>query len=192
MARTQILVQRWKVVVLLIKPIVLLKFSLPSCRWIFVVITWTRMLDGKANGCSQWFLSHRSVASGLEKPLLAGWVCHRHLENLLNIPCCISTKTSPSPSLMVGGMVQNSTNQNHYQHQQPICSSTFFFYINNKIRPTSTINIIINHRNMPNSTTRENQHQQKFLFSSTTICLTTNIGHQLQHQNTFNNLGTND
>ena len=61
-----------KVVVLLIKPIVLLKFSLPSCRWIFVVITWTRMLDGKANGCSQWFLSHRSVASGLEKPQLAG------------------------------------------------------------------------------------------------------------------------
>ena len=61
-----------KVGVLLIKPIVLLKFSLPSCRWIFVVITWTRMLDGKANGCSQWFLSHRSVASGLEKPLLAG------------------------------------------------------------------------------------------------------------------------
>ena len=49
MARTQILVQRWKVVVLVIKPIVLLKFSLPSCRWIFVVITWTRMLDGKAN-----------------------------------------------------------------------------------------------------------------------------------------------
>ena len=62
-----------KVVVLLIKPIVLLKFSLPSCRWIFVVITWTRMLDGKANGCSQWFLSLRSVASGLEKPLLAGY-----------------------------------------------------------------------------------------------------------------------
>ena len=99
MARTQILVQRWKVVVLVIKPIVLLKFSLPSCRWIFVVITWTRMLDGKANGWSQWFLSHRSVASGQEKPLLAGWVCHRHLENLLNIPCCISTKISPSPSL---------------------------------------------------------------------------------------------
>ena len=96
------------------------------------------------------------------------------------------------PNPMVGGMVQNSMNQNHHQHQQPICSSTFFFYINNKIRPTSTINIIINHRNMPNSTTRENQHQQKFLFSSTTICFTTNIGHRLQQQNTFNNLGTND
>ena len=62
-----------KVVVLLIKPIVLLKFSSPSCRWIFVVIKWTRMLDGKANGCSQWFPSHRSVASGLEKPGLAGY-----------------------------------------------------------------------------------------------------------------------
>ena len=35
---------------------------------------------------------------------------------------------------------------------------------------------------MPNSTTRENKHQQKFLFSSTTICLTTNIGHRLQQQ----------
>ena len=35
------------------------------------VITWTRMLDGKARGCSQWFLSHRSVASGLEKLLHA-------------------------------------------------------------------------------------------------------------------------
>ena len=57
-----------------------------------------------------------------------------------------------------------------------------FFYINNKIRPTLTINIIINIRNMPNSTTRENQHQQKFFFSSTTICLTTNIGHRLQQQ----------
>ena len=33
------------------------------------------MLDGKANGCSQWFLSHRSVVSGLEKPLLAGYNC---------------------------------------------------------------------------------------------------------------------
>jgi len=93
---------------------------------------------------------------------------------------------------MVGGMVQNSTNQNHYQHQQPICSSKVFFYINNKIRPTSTINITVNIRNMPNSTTKENQNQQKFLFSSTTICLTSNIAHRLQQQNTFNNLGTND
>ena len=68
----------------------------------------------------------------------------------------------------------------------------FFFYINNKIRPTLTINTIINIRSMPNSTTEENQHQQKFLFPSTTICLTTNIIHRLQQQNTFNNLGTND
>ena len=61
-------------------------------------------------------------------------------------------------------MMQTSTNQNHYQHQQPISSSTFFFFINNKIRPTSPINTIINIRSMPNSTTKENQHQQKFLF----------------------------
>ena len=51
----------------------------------------------------------------------------------------------------------------------------FFFYINNKIRPTSTINIIINIRNMPNSTTKENHHQQKFLSSSATNCLKTKI-----------------
>ena len=56
------------------------------------------------------------------------------------------------PPPMVGGMVQNSANQNHYQHQQQICSSPFFFYINNKICPTSTINIIINIRNIPRST----------------------------------------
>ena len=62
-----------------------------------------------------------------------------------------------------------------------------FFYFNNKIHPNSTINTIINIRSTPNSTTKENQHQQKFLFSSTTICLTTNIVHQLQQQNTFNN-----
>ena len=31
----------------------------------------TCMLDGNASGCSQWFLSFRRVASGLEKPLLA-------------------------------------------------------------------------------------------------------------------------
>ena len=101
-------------------------------------------------------------------------------------------KFHPKHSTMVGGMVQNSTNENHYQHQQPIYTSTFFFYINNKIRPTSTINTIINIRSMPNSTTKENQHQQKFLFPSTMICLTTNIIHRLQQQNMFNNLGTND
>ena len=60
---------------------------------------------------------------------------------------------------MVGGMVQNSTNQNQATNinNQPAVK-IFFFDINNKIRPTSTINIIINIRNMPNSTTRENQH----------------------------------
>ena len=78
----------------------------------------------------------------------------------------------------------NINNQSAVQH--------FFFYINNKIRPTSTNNTIINIRSMPNSTTKENQHQQKILFSSTTICLTTNIIHEFQQQNTFNNLGTND
>ena len=36
--------------------------------------TWTRMLNGKVYGRSQWFLSLDSAASGLEKPLLAGYV----------------------------------------------------------------------------------------------------------------------
>ena len=36
--------------------------------------TWTRMLNGKAYGRSQWFLSLDSAASGLEKPLLAEYV----------------------------------------------------------------------------------------------------------------------
>ena len=31
------------------------------------------MLDGKANGCTHWFLYLRSAASSLEKPLLAGY-----------------------------------------------------------------------------------------------------------------------
>ena len=43
--------------------------------WRFDVgATWTRMLNGKAYGRSQWFLSLHSAASGLEKPLLAGYV----------------------------------------------------------------------------------------------------------------------
>ena len=33
-------------------------------------VTFTRMLDGKANGCPQWFLSLHSVASSMEKPQL--------------------------------------------------------------------------------------------------------------------------
>ena len=67
--------------------IALLTLSLWSCRLIFKflmfsskqeevtpfdVLTWTRMLDGKENGCLQGFLSLSSVASGLEKPPLAG------------------------------------------------------------------------------------------------------------------------
>ena len=39
--------------------------------------------------------------------------------------------------------------------------NTFFFYINNKIRPTSTINIIINIPNMLNSTIKGNSTSTK-------------------------------
>ena len=70
---------------------------------------------------------------------------------------------------MVGGMVQNSTKQNHYQHQQPICSSTFFFYINNNIRPTWTINTIINIRSMPNSMAR-NSGQNGGIWARAAVC----------------------
>ena len=83
--------------------------------------------------------------------------------------------------------IKITTNINNHNLQFNI-----FFNINNKTGPTSTINTIINIRSMPNSTTKENQHQPKFVFSITTICLTTNIVHRFQQQNTFNNLGTND
>ena len=46
--------------------------------WRFDVgATWTRILNGKAYGRSQWFLSLHCAASGLEKPLLAGYVFGR-------------------------------------------------------------------------------------------------------------------
>ena len=34
-------------------------------------VTFTGMLDGKANGCPQWFRSLHSVASSMEKPQLS-------------------------------------------------------------------------------------------------------------------------
>ena len=56
-------------------------FANVSCKtresdviWRFDVgSTWTRLLDGKANGCLQWFLFLCSIAAGQEKPLLAGY-----------------------------------------------------------------------------------------------------------------------
>ena len=81
-----------KVVVWLIKPFASLKFSSPSCCWILkslmfpakqdgvmpfdVGITWMPMLNGKANGCLQWFLSLCSM----EKPLFAGHRCNKHVQ----------------------------------------------------------------------------------------------------------------
>ena len=47
-------------------------FADVSCKTRERGVTWTRMPDGKANGCSQWFLFLRSAACGLEKPLLTG------------------------------------------------------------------------------------------------------------------------
>ena len=85
----------YKVVVLLIKPIVSLMLLLPSCCWIFkslmfpakkeevmpfdVGITRTPMLNGNANGSSQWFLSLRIIATSLKKPLVAGHRC-KHVQ----------------------------------------------------------------------------------------------------------------
>ena len=34
-------------------------------------ITFLRMLDGKASGCPQWFLSRHNVASSMENPQLS-------------------------------------------------------------------------------------------------------------------------
>ena len=50
-------------------------FADVSCKTRESDVTWTRMPDGKANGCSQWFLFLCSAVSGLEKPLLAGQGC---------------------------------------------------------------------------------------------------------------------
>ena len=78
--------------------------------------------------------------------------------------------------------MQKSTNQNYNQHQQPICSSTLF--------STSTIKAVQLQRliykstfeNMPKSTAKENHHQQKFLFSSTTMRLKINVVHRHQQK----------
>ena len=46
--------------------------------YMFKVNLFAIVLDGgpikEADGCSRWFLSLRGVASGLEKPLLAGYL----------------------------------------------------------------------------------------------------------------------
>ena len=65
----------------------------------------------------------------------------------------IVSKRATDKMCMEGGMVQNSRNQNRFQHQQPTCSSTFSFKINNKIRPTSTANTITNNESKSTPTT---------------------------------------
>ena len=79
----------YRVVVLLIKPFVSLMFSLPSLLFpakkeevmpFDVGITWTPMLNGKANGCLQWFLSLCIIATSLEKSLVAGHRCNKHVQ----------------------------------------------------------------------------------------------------------------
>ena len=53
-------------------PNVSCKTSESDVTWRFDLgVMWMRMLNGKGNGCSQWFLSLCSVWSA-EKPLLAG------------------------------------------------------------------------------------------------------------------------
>ena len=58
------------------------------------------MLDGKANGCSQWFLFLRSAASGLEKPLLAGFEgcpdCARKMLKTCFLECQKVSKKLPN------------------------------------------------------------------------------------------------
>ena len=45
----------------------------------YVGIMWMCMPDGRANGCSQWFLSLCKVTPSLEKPLLAGYSYIDHI-----------------------------------------------------------------------------------------------------------------
>ena len=65
---------------------------------------------------------------------------------------------------MVGEMVQNSRNQNHFQ-QQPIYSLSFYF--NNNIGPISTTNTTTKTKNTPNP---EKESQS----TSTTIAIVYN------------------
>ena len=67
--------------------------------WRFDVscVTWTRMLDGKPNGCSRWFLSLLSVGSGLEKPLLT----HRMIPHLWNEVICLDREIFADVSVYI-------------------------------------------------------------------------------------------
>lgn len=63
--------------------VMLLDPKVPKCfmwikrKWCYLTfhvgVTWMCMPDGKANGCSQSFLSLCKVTSSLEKPLLTGY-----------------------------------------------------------------------------------------------------------------------
>ena len=46
-------------------------------------ITFLHMLDGKASGCPQWFLSLHNVASSMENPQLSRYTRREHLAILL-------------------------------------------------------------------------------------------------------------
>ena len=67
--------------------------------WRFDVscVTWTRMLDGKPNGCSRWFLSLRGVGSGLEKPLPS----HRTIPHQWNEVICLDREIFADVSVYI-------------------------------------------------------------------------------------------
>ena len=67
--------------------------------WRFDVsrVSWTRMLDGKPNGCSRWFLSLRGVGSGLEKPLPS----HRTIPHQWNEVICLDREIFADVSVYI-------------------------------------------------------------------------------------------
>ena len=70
-----------------------------SLFWCFDVY----MLNGKANSCSQWYLSLHSIASGLEKPLLAGLWPHKDLcERLRSLALNLHLSTVLGPTSLCG------------------------------------------------------------------------------------------
>ena len=135
-----------------------------------------------------------------EIPAITSMLFHQPRHNHLTSNNWYNMKAGTAPSqpssattlCMVGEMVQNSRSQNHFQHQQPICSSAFSFYINNNIGPTSTTNTTTKTKNTPYP---ENESESTsttipLVYNNESNHLKTNIKQsQLQQQNTFNNLG---
>ena len=125
------------------------------CGWLkltdHVIITWrlrfcynlwynewfsaSQVLSRKAQTYNRWH-NRKALISKKEMEMSSFLNKRNHIKAQFNLALHLRTKVEPLHSLqhnsqhksvMEGGMVQNSRNQNRFQHQQPICSSTFSF-----------------------------------------------------------------